>query len=108
MGFRRTRDEWRVRRVAVLNRTASALLALLLGACSSTNLSRLAVDSATQRPLRHTVELSPAQQREHLRILAAYGGSYDDERLQDMLATTVDKLVAASERPDLKYQVTIL
>jgi predicted Zn-dependent protease len=86
------------------------VLALLLGACSSANLSRFIVDTATpaQRPLRQTVELPPAQQREHLRILAAYGGSYDDDRLHLMLTTTVDKLVLASERPDLKYQVTIL
>ena len=93
-----------------LNRAASALLALLLGACSSPHLSRFIVDAAppVQRPLRQTVELPPAQQREHLRILAAYGGSYDDESLHSTLSATVDKLVAASERPDLKYYVTIL
>ena len=43
-----------------------------------------------------------------MRILAAYGGVYDDPRVQAMLEQTVDKLVAASERPDLSYQVTIL
>ena len=50
----------------------------------------------------------PASQREHQRIVAAYGGAYRDARLENSLAQIVDKLVAASERPDLKYQVTIL
>jgi predicted Zn-dependent protease len=50
---------------------------------------------------------TPAQ-REHQRILAAYGGVYDDARVQALIVKTVDRLVAASERPDLKYQATIL
>ena len=50
----------------------------------------------------------PATQREHARILASYGGEYDNARLHAMIEKTVDRLVAASERPDLKYQVTIL
>src|SRR5262245_510969 len=51
---------------------------------------------------------TPATQREHQRILAAYGGAYRNARLEASLAQIVDKLVAASERPDLKYQVTVL
>ena len=51
---------------------------------------------------------SRRQQREHARILASYGGVYDNARLQAMIGKTVDRLVAASERPDLKYKVTIL
>ena len=50
----------------------------------------------------------PANQREHERILAAYGGAYHDSRIENALAQTVEKLVAASDRPDLKYQITIL
>jgi predicted Zn-dependent protease len=49
-----------------------------------------------------------ATQREHARILAAYGGVYDDARVQALIEKIVNRLVAASERPDLKYQVTIL
>src|SRR5207248_10739501 len=33
---------------------------------------------------------------------------YREPRVQDMLEKTVDKLVAASERPELRYEVTIL
>ena len=52
--------------------------------------------------------MSPAALREHQRILSAYGGVYNDPRLQSMLEQTVDRLVAASERPDLHYKVTML
>ena len=52
--------------------------------------------------------MSPAVLREHQRILAAYGGVYNDPRLQGMVEQTVERLVAASERPDLHYKVTLL
>ena len=47
-------------------------------------------------------------QREHQRILAAYGGAYEDSKLEAVLNQMVAKLVAASERPDMHYRVTIL
>ena len=53
-------------------------------------------------------DVIPATQREHQRILAAYGGAHKNARLETSVAQIVDKLVAASERPDLKYEVTIL
>jgi predicted Zn-dependent protease len=86
--------------------TASVLLALALAACSTANLPRVQATS-TPQPEKHP-DRSPAQQREHLRIVAAYGGIYESARLQSLVEKTVDRLVAASERPDLKYQVTIL
>ena len=49
-----------------------------------------------------------AAQREHARILASYGGQYDDVRIQALVEKTIGRLVAASERPDLTYKVTIL
>ena len=55
-----------------------------------------------------TVAPSAASEREHERILAAYGGVYDDPKLQAMITKTVDRLVAASDRPDQTYKVTIL
>ncbi len=83
---------------------APVLLALVLAGCSS---SQLTGDSpvALTKPVK---EPETAAEREHARILAAYGGAYRDEKLKSDLEQTVDKLVAASERPDLKYQVTIL
>ncbi|WP_430641921.1 M48 family metalloprotease [Afipia birgiae] len=51
---------------------------------------------------------TPATEREHSRILSSYGGSYDDPRLEALITKSVERLVAASERPDLSYKVTIL
>jgi predicted Zn-dependent protease len=53
-------------------------------------------------------EAAPPQNREHRRILAAYGGAYSDPKLEALIAGTVDRLVAASERPEQRYKVTIL
>ncbi len=50
----------------------------------------------------------PPAVREHQRILSAYGGTYEDEHLEALVRQTVDKLVAASERPDQRYRITIL
>jgi predicted Zn-dependent protease len=90
------------------NRTrgAALALALLLAGCSATidnnqiSLTLPATNAETAR--------QPAAQREHARILASYGGVYENAVLQQTIEKTVDRLVAASERPDLKYQVTIL
>jgi len=85
-----------------------ALLALVLGACTA-QLPAVAPQSSLQTPAKPAeAELSPAELREHRRILAAYGGVYDDPRLQAMVEQLVERLVAASERPDLHYKVTIL
>ncbi|QDM18954.1 M48 family metalloprotease [Tardiphaga sp. vice352] len=59
-------------------------------------------------PAKPAVVQTPAGEKEHERILASYGGSYDDPRLEALIGKTVDRLVAASERPDLAYKVTIL
>src|SRR5580765_6784566 len=98
----------RPHRGAGLRRIAAfALLSLMLGACSSSNLPTLTDAHIAPQPEKQKL-LSASEQREHLRILAAYGGVYREPRVQEMLEKTVDKLVAASERPDLKYEVTIL
>jgi predicted Zn-dependent protease len=85
----------------------SSAFALMLAACSSANIPKIADAPPTPQPEKQTL-LTASEQREHLRILAAYGGVYRDPRVQQMLEKTVDKLVASSERPELKYEVTIL
>ena len=98
-----------VGRANALRAAVLALLALTLAACSGGRLATLGSPSSpTARAPQRQAELPAGQEREHMRILAAYGGAYDDQGLQSMLDRTVDKLVAASERPDLRYQVTIL
>jgi predicted Zn-dependent protease len=81
------------------------LLATALGGCS-TSLGPVLDQTAKQAPAKP--QMSAANLREHQRILAAYGGAYSHPRLEPLLAQTVEKLIAASERPDLKYEVTIL
>jgi predicted Zn-dependent protease len=84
----------------------AAALALLLAACTGTPDGKT-VSLPLPQAASETERL-PATEREHARILASYGGAYDNARLQAMLEQTVNRLVAASERPDLKYKVTIL
>ncbi len=86
-----------------------AVVALLLAACTA---SPPAVEPQASLPApakpAETTDMSPATLREHQRILAAYGGVYNDPKLQGMIEHTVERLVAASERPDLHYKVTML
>ncbi|MGM4903024.1 M48 family metalloprotease [Tardiphaga sp. 866_E4_N2_1] len=92
---------------------APALLcaALALSACGDA--SRFEAASSVKptvpaKPPKPAVVQTPAAEKEHERILASYGGAYDDPRLESLITKTVDRLVAASERPDLAYKVTIL
>ncbi|HWV55756.1 M48 family metalloprotease [Pseudorhodoplanes sp.] len=89
-------------------KVAGALaIALVLGACSGGAYQPGRHISLPDPPNERAEPLTPAQ-REHRRILAVYGGAYSNPRLEDQLNTTVEKLVASSERPDLTYKVTIL
>lgn len=45
---------------------------------------------------------------EHPRIVAAYGGIYHDVKLEQTVARIVGRVVAASDKPDQSYQITIL
>jgi predicted Zn-dependent protease len=81
-----------------------ALVGAVLAACSTTPDNRTVV--LPEPPARDA--LVPAEQREHARILASYGGAYTDAKLEALINQTVERLVAASERPNLKYQVVIL
>ncbi len=45
---------------------------------------------------------------EHSRIVAAYGGIYHDPKVEQALVPIVSRIVAASERPEQAYRITIL
>ena len=91
---------------------APALLcaALALSACGDMSRFETASPSPSAAPAKpnRTVAQTPATEREHERILSSYGGAYDDPRLEALIGKTVDRLVAASDRPDQAYKVTIL
>lgn len=46
--------------------------------------------------------------QEHPRLVAAFGGVYVAPQMQALIEGVVARLVPASDRPDLRYQVTIL
>jgi predicted Zn-dependent protease len=90
---------------------ASVLLCTTLMLAGCGDISRFQTASPTGPPAAkpaRTVAQTPAAEREHERILSSYGGAYDDPRLEALITKTVDRLVAASDRPDLAYKVTIL
>jgi predicted Zn-dependent protease len=90
-------------RLAAAGATAAAM-ALAVAACSSVPTGR----QILLPELPKNAEVSSPSVREHQRVLSAYGGAYEDPRLHAKLATIVSRLVAASDRPDLSYKVTIL
>jgi predicted Zn-dependent protease len=82
---------------------AALLLLVLLAACTNTpeNVHVTLPEAPKQTGMS-------AAEREHQRILASYGGVYEDRKLNDEITALVARLVASSERPDLKYDVIIL
>src|SRR5215469_15704022 len=98
-------EGWRTKSVARCLRKAAAAtaLALTLAACAMLSDRQVLLPGQTKQ-----AEAPTAGQREHLRILAAYGGAYEDPKLEAQLSQTLERLVAASDRPDLHYRITIL
>ena len=85
-----------------------ALAALVLAACTASP-PALAPQASLSAPAKQAeAPMAPDVLREHQRILATYGGVYNDPRLQAVIEQTVERLVAASEKPDLHYKVTML
>ena len=85
-------------------------LAFALAACGEMGHFQTAspvTPASPAKPTRAVVQ-TPAVEREHERILSSYGGAYDDPQLEALIGKTVDRLVAASDRPDQGYKVTIL
>ena len=83
----------------------AALLALATAACSSAPGSR----QVLKLPDLPKLTASSSQvDREHQRVLAAYGGAYQNPKLEAKIAGVVARLVAASDRPEMTYKVTIL
>src|ERR1700739_2257705 len=82
---------------------------LALAACGDISRFQAAAPSSpsSAKPNRTIIQSADAE-KEHERILTSYGGAYDDPKLEGLITKTVDRLVAASDRPDQAYKVTIL
>ncbi|MCS0504835.1 M48 family metalloprotease [Ancylobacter mangrovi] len=82
--------------------------ALLAGSCAGLVEPKSADANVPHPPPKLEEALTPAQRKEHERLVASYGGTYDDPKLQALIQNMVTRLVASSERPELSYRVTIL
>src|SRR5687768_977512 len=85
-------------------RVLPIVAAALLGACTATPDFR---PIALPRPAPEQ-PMQEATKREHQRIVGSYGGTYDDLQLEQLVTAVVNNLVAASERPSVRYRVVIL
>jgi predicted Zn-dependent protease len=83
-------------------------LGLLLGGCLTPDTTGSVRQVNLPDPPPQRAAPPTAAQREHERILASYNGAYEDPRLHAVVNSAVEKLVAASERPDQRYRFTIL
>ncbi|WP_407049550.1 M48 family metalloprotease [Methyloraptor flagellatus] len=84
--------------------------AIVLAACSSVGGS---VDTMIEPTAAPSNVISPglnppSTDPEHDRIVASYGGVYDDPAAAQALARAVGRLVAASDDPSQAYRITIL
>jgi predicted Zn-dependent protease len=91
-----------------LGRAGVVCAALVLAGCTASP-STLGPQATIPSLVKQAdAPMSPEVLREHQRILATYGGVYTDARLQSLIESMVERLVAASDKPDLHYKVTVL
>ena len=102
------RREGRQAAASWLRRRCCAPASTLVGLRQYGTVRDRGAPAAVRAKPNRTVAQTPASEREHERILSSYGGAYDDPRLEALIGKTVDRLVAASDRPDQAYKVTIL
>ena len=93
----------------ILRRVALVSLAALAG-CSSLGpeLPPAVQPPVVVTPATEDVRDATIGAREHPRLVAAFGGVYDAPDVQRLLEGIVARLVPASDRRDLRYEVTIL
>lgn len=89
-----------------------ALAALVLSACQTGQIDTqgfvpaaepVTVDSASRND-----RMAAVARAQHPRILATYGGEYNNPALERMVARVVGNLIQASDNPNQTYRITIL
>jgi predicted Zn-dependent protease len=94
------RRKWRAGAVALA-------ASLLLASCAGLETDRFGLSEASVARDNVAQALPPKQRKEHERLVAAYGGVYHSPELEENITRVVNRLVSASERPDIHYRVTI-
>src|ERR1700674_486993 len=87
---------------------AALAAALFAASCANVDFDRYGLSEASAARDDVASTLPAEQRKEHERLSAAYGGVYHSPELEALISHTVDRLVAASEKPELKYRVTLL
>ena len=77
------------------------MLAALLSGCSG-------FGGDVSLPANAPRVIGPDRDRDHVRLVAAFGGEGRAPQLQRLLTDVTNRLVMATDRPDEAYQVTIL
>jgi len=95
-------------------RLAAIFLPILLAGCNSlltagspAPVATALGNAATAAPQKPSSD-DNAGAEEHARIVAAYGGIYHDDRVEQSVARIVGRVVAASDKPEQSYRITIL
>ncbi len=103
-----------LRQALVRLRYGTALVALVLSGCTNM-MGGPGVSVTETRGQNAPVVTDPGDPedeaigaREHPRIVASYGGVYEDRQAEIVLARIVGRLLAAADQPNAKFQVTIL
>ncbi|MFT0892546.1 M48 family metalloprotease [Pseudochelatococcus sp. G4_1912] len=94
-------------RPLAVTRVSVSLITLILGACAVTPNVK-STGEAVPREAPRVTGLKNAVEREHVRLVTAFGGSYNAPAAQRMLEELVARLVPATDSPNQNYRVTIL
>lgn len=86
---------------------AIAFLAVALAGCQLTGSSKIPLNNNSRVFFNSDPDASIGA-REHPRVVASYGGVYENSGAEEAVAKAVGRLVAASEDPSQAYKVTIL
>jgi predicted Zn-dependent protease len=89
---------------------AFASVSLVLAGCTSIsgNGGPTAAIFGAGEAAQRTSGQGSVDTEEHSRIVAAYGGIYHNAKVEQALVPIVSRIVAASDRPDQPYRITIL
>jgi len=87
---------------------AVALTAASLAGCAGDQTGSLSLAGALPAEVPRITGLERSPDREHTRLVAAFGGEYSAPEAQRVLSDIVARLVPATDRPDETYRITLL